>query len=308
MSTFLRRSLTAAEMQARQLLRRRLSLCILVALPVALYLSTLTNGPESAIQFGALGMGWSIASAALFSVLAARAVEPRLVLAGYRPAELMVGRFLLLLAVGGVLASIGAVGMTLVSQPASEGALLAACALVPVVAVALGLAVGAVLPHDLEGVLVIIGVVGVQLSLNQSTWLNLLLPLDGPIQIAYRAGASWPARSARCCCIQLSRPWSCSPSRPWSGRARCGCTTHAPFPGGWSRRARRVAAGTASTRDTLLAAGAGAGAGPERAATAGGKAVLSLAASLSGGRRGLSPRQRARGPRRCSAPGSPARC
>jgi hypothetical protein len=188
MSGFLRRSLTAAEMQARQLLRRRLSLCILVALPVALYLSSLTNGRESAIQFGALGMSWSIASAALFSVLAARAVEPRLVLAGYRPAELMVGRFLLLLAVGGVLAAAGAVGMTVVSAPASEGALLAACALVPVVAVALGLAVGAVLPHDLEGVLVIIGVVGVQLSLNQSTWLNLLLPLDGPIQIAYRAG------------------------------------------------------------------------------------------------------------------------
>jgi len=44
MSAFVRRSLTAAEMQARQLLRRRLSLYILVALPLALYLSTLTNG------------------------------------------------------------------------------------------------------------------------------------------------------------------------------------------------------------------------------------------------------------------------
>jgi hypothetical protein len=188
MATFLRRSLTAAEMQARQLLRRRLSLYILLALPVALYLSTLTNGSESAIQFGALGMGWSVASAALFSVLAARAVEPRLVLAGYRAAELMMGRFLLLLGMGAILAGIGAVGMTLVSGPVDEGALLASCALVPVVAVALGLAVGAVLPHDLEGVLVIIGVVGVQLSLSQSTWLNLLLPLDGPIQLAYRAG------------------------------------------------------------------------------------------------------------------------
>jgi len=188
MSAFVRRSLTAAEMQARQLLRRRLSLYILVALPLALYLSTLTNGEESAIQFGALGMGWSVASAALFSVLAARAVEPRLVLAGYRPAELMMGRFLLLLGIGAILGGIGAVGMTLVSGPASEGALLASCALVPLVSVALGLAVGAVLPHDLEGVLVIIGVVGVQLSLSQSSWLNLLLPLDGPIQLAYRAG------------------------------------------------------------------------------------------------------------------------
>jgi hypothetical protein len=188
MRGFLRRSLTAAEMQARQLLRRRLSLYILLALPVALYLSTLTNGSESAITFGALGMSWSVASAALFSVLAARAVEPRLVLAGYRAAELMVGRFLLLLGVGVVLAGLGALGMTLVSDPADEAALLASCALVPVVSVALGLAVGAVLPHDLEGVLVIIGVVGVQLSLSQSAWVNVLLPLDGPIQLAYRAG------------------------------------------------------------------------------------------------------------------------
>jgi hypothetical protein len=193
MAAFLRRSLIAAEMQARQLLRRRLSLIILVALPVALYLSTLTNGSESAIQFGTLGMGWSVASAALFSVLAARAVEPRLVLAGYRAAELMVGRFILLLGMGAVLAAIGAVGMTLVSAPVSEAALLASCALVPVVAVALGLAVGAVLPHDLEGVLVIIGVVGVQLSLSQNAWVNVLLPLDGPIQLAYRAGGQTAA-------------------------------------------------------------------------------------------------------------------
>jgi hypothetical protein len=190
-TTFLRRALTAAEMQGRQLLRRRVALIILVALPLALYLSTLTNGAAYAIQFGTLGMGWSVASAALFSVLAARAVEPRLVLAGYRASELMVGRFLLLLGVGAVLAGIGALGMTVVSGPVSEGALLASCGLVPVVSVALGLAVGAVLPSDLEGVLVIIGMVGVQLSLNQSSWVNLLLPLDGPIQLAYRAeGAS----------------------------------------------------------------------------------------------------------------------
>jgi hypothetical protein len=249
MATFLRRSLIAAEMQARQLLRRRLSLIILVALPLALYLSTLTNGSESAIQFGALGMGWSVASAALFSVLAARTVEPRLVLAGYRAAELMVGRFILLLGMGAVLAGIGAAGMTLVSAPVSEGALLASCALVPVVAVALGLAVGAVLPHDLEGVLVIIGVVGVQLSLSQNAWVNVLLPLDGPIQLAYRAGgltaapiglmllhalistvalltlaaAVW-ARKVR---VAHPRP---APRAPADGRARGAPTNRMPIP------------------------------------------------------------------------------
>ena len=94
---FLQRTVIAAEMQGRQLLRRRLALAILVALPVALYLAMLSQSKENAIEFGALGMSWSVACAALFAVLAAREAEPRLVLIGFRPVELMLGRFLLLL-------------------------------------------------------------------------------------------------------------------------------------------------------------------------------------------------------------------
>ena len=94
---FVQRTLIVAELQGRQLLRRRLALAILVALPVALYLAMLSQSKENAIEFGALGMSWSVACAALFAVLAAREAEPRLVLIGFRPAELMLGRFLLLL-------------------------------------------------------------------------------------------------------------------------------------------------------------------------------------------------------------------
>jgi hypothetical protein len=188
MTTFVRRAVIAAEMQGRQLLRRRLALAILLGLPTALYLSMLTQSPGNAIQFGALGMSWSIACAALFAVLAAREAEPRLLLSGFRAAELMVGRFLLLVVGGTVLAAVGAAAMTLVSAPVSVAALWGACLLVPPVAVSLGLAVAAVLPQDLEGTLVIIGLVGIQLTLAPGAWLNILLPMDGPIQLAYRAG------------------------------------------------------------------------------------------------------------------------
>jgi hypothetical protein len=188
MSRFIRHAVIAAEMQGRQLLRRHLALAILVGLPVALYLAMLSQSRENAIQFGALGMSWSVACGALFAVLAASEAEPRLLLSGFRASELMVGRFVLLAGGGTLLAVVAALAMTLASSPVSEAALFGACLLVPPVAVSLGLAVAAVLPQDLEGTLVIIGLVGIQLTLTAGAWLNLLLPMDGPIQLANRAG------------------------------------------------------------------------------------------------------------------------
>jgi hypothetical protein len=185
---FWRHVFTAAEMQGRQLGRRRVSLLIVVALPVALYLSQDASSPENAIGFGALGVAWALATTSLFAALSARESEPRLILAGYRSAELLLGRLLVLLLGGFLLCALAAVAMGIISKPVSEGDMLAACALVAVISVPLGLAVGAVLPTDLEGTLVIIGAVGVQLSLPQSSAANLALPLDAPIQFASLAG------------------------------------------------------------------------------------------------------------------------
>src|ERR1035441_4996323 len=76
----------------------------------------------------------------------------------------------------------------LASSPVSVAALFGSCLLVPPIAVSLGLAVAAVLPHDLEGTLVIIGLVGIQLALSGGAWVNGILPMNGPIQLAYLAG------------------------------------------------------------------------------------------------------------------------
>ncbi len=69
--SFWRHVLTAAEMQGRQLGRRRVSLLIVVALPVALYLSQDASSPENPIGFGALGVAWALATTALFAALSA---------------------------------------------------------------------------------------------------------------------------------------------------------------------------------------------------------------------------------------------
>src|SRR6266511_49793 len=86
---------TVAEMQGRDLARRRLALVLLVALPLAFY-GAMAGHESDAIIPGGIAMAFSVAGAAIFSVLSARAVDQRLTLAGLRPSELLLGRLLLL--------------------------------------------------------------------------------------------------------------------------------------------------------------------------------------------------------------------
>ena len=172
------RTLTAAEMQGRDLLRRRLALVILAALPLAFYLSL--GGDNFAPVAGGLGMAWSVAGAGLFSTLAARCIDPRLVQAGYRPAELLLGRLLVLGAVGLTLAAAFGAFILATSAPPNAGALALGVALGAVVGAALGLATAALLPRELEGMLTIIGVVGIEMSLPAGAALGPFLPLYGP--------------------------------------------------------------------------------------------------------------------------------
>jgi len=104
MST-LARIVATAEMLGRDLLRRRLALALLVVLPVAFYVSTRWGEGGNGYTSGGIGLSWSIAGAALYSALAARPVDRRLVLDGYRPFELLAGRVLLLTSFGLVLAT-----------------------------------------------------------------------------------------------------------------------------------------------------------------------------------------------------------
>ena len=175
-----RRILTVAEMQGRDLLRRRLALVILVALPLAFYGANL--GATYAPVLAGVGMSWSVAGAALFATLAARRVDPRLVQAGFRPGELLLGRLLLLVGLGLVLA-IGFSALVFpLSDPPRPSALVLGTMLAALVGVPLGLAVAALLPRELEGMLTIIGVVGIELSLEAGAAPAPFLPLYGPIK------------------------------------------------------------------------------------------------------------------------------
>ena len=54
----------------------------------------------------------------------------------------------------------------------------------------MGLAVGTVMPRELEGMLVIIGVVGITMSLPTESSLAPFLPLYGPIKLLEAASGS----------------------------------------------------------------------------------------------------------------------
>ena len=181
-----------AEMQARDLRRRRVAVGLLIALPLLFYFSLLTE-PEDPFVFvaGGIGMAWSVAGAALFSMLAARRIDPRLVLSGYRPHELLLGRLLLLEAFAVVLL-LGFTVLIEILSPAEEpAALVVGLALAALVGVAVGLAAAAVLPRELEGTLAIVGVVGVNMSVPPNAALAPALPFYGAADFLHRAaGAS----------------------------------------------------------------------------------------------------------------------
>lgn len=168
-----------AEMHGRDLIRRHVALGLLLALPLSFYLAS-AGGDEMAPVTGGIGMSFAVSGAALFSIMSARAVDQRLVLAGYRPVELLLGRVAFL----GPLALAVAAAFTLLMARLSHpdriwvvGLGLAASALQ---AVPFGLAVGAAVPRELEGTLTVIGVIGVQLASSSSTAASKALPFYGP--------------------------------------------------------------------------------------------------------------------------------
>jgi hypothetical protein len=173
------RILVPALMTGRELTRRRVALGLLTALPLAFYAASAGHAHHAATS-GGISMAFSVAGASIFAALTARPVDRRLVLAGYRPVELLAGRLLLLELFGLVVAAVFSVVMVLGTGPPRPWVLAEGVCLVAVTSVPFGLAVGALVPHELEGVMVLIGVVGIQLTLESTQALAKVLPFWGP--------------------------------------------------------------------------------------------------------------------------------
>lgn len=173
------RMLMMAEMHGRDLLRRHFALLLLLALPLAFYLSSSRTG-QHAVTAGGVGMAFAIAGATLFSTLSSADVDQRLVLGGYRPIDLLVGRLLCLGPLGVVVSTCFWLLMTAFSNAAEPWLVLLGVCVVALQAVPLGLAVGAGVARELEGTLVVIGVVGIQMAAAPSSIVAKVLPFHEP--------------------------------------------------------------------------------------------------------------------------------
>ena len=178
----LQRVLIMAEMHGRDLTRRHVALGLLIALPLSFYLASGRDGGQ-AVSAGGIGMAFSVSGATLFSVLSSQNVDQRLVLGGYRPVELLIGRLLFLGPLGLVIAAGFSGLMSVLSHPERPWVLVLGVALVALQSVPFGLAIGSVLSRELEGTLVLIGVVGMQLAVGADATVARVLPFYGPRQL-----------------------------------------------------------------------------------------------------------------------------
>jgi hypothetical protein len=175
------RWLTVAALQGRDLSRRRMALLVLIGLPLAWYTSSAAAGLNYAVGSGTLGVGWCVGATALFTVLGGRSVDPRLVQAGFRPWELLAGRLLMLLGASLVLSTFFATVMVLGSHPHRPGTVMLSIVLIGVVSIGVGLLAAAVVPRELEGTLLLIAFVGIQVGIPSAVaqW----MPYYGPLRM-----------------------------------------------------------------------------------------------------------------------------
>ncbi|MFI5908807.1 ABC transporter permease [Dactylosporangium sp. NPDC051541] len=173
----MRRTIVVAEMVTRDLVRRRAAIALLALVPLAFYLAKHDEKVGQSIRFASLGLAFAVSALGLFSGNAAKGSEPRLRLSGYRPSQLYTGRLLALVGIGLALAAVYC-GIILLDQDLRRpGAIVLMFAVTVLVAAPLGLLIGAVVPRDLEGALLLISMIGLQFLMNPEKSSARLLPL-----------------------------------------------------------------------------------------------------------------------------------
>lgn len=172
----MKKTMTVAEMTLRQLVRRRGVLLLLLLLPLGFYLLRRNDYVGQSVRSLFLGIGWAVSTAALFATSASRDIEPRLRLAGYRTYQLFLGRMLALWLMG-VGLTVPFFGLTAVDQ---EGLRLPATALGMLCCVAVaapfGMLIGDLLPRELEGTLLLLTAVGLQMTMDPADAIAKLTP------------------------------------------------------------------------------------------------------------------------------------
>lgn len=192
--------LTVAEMTLRELGRRRGVLLLLLALPLSFYLIRRGDYVGQSIRSLFVGVGWAVSTAALFATGAARSIEPRLRMAGYRSHHLYAGRLAGLWAMG-VLLAVPFLALVAFDAPRVRiGAVALALLFCVTVAAPFGMLIGMLMPRELEGTLVLLTAVALQMLIDPADALSKLTPFWSSREIGTYAvdltGADYLVRGA----------------------------------------------------------------------------------------------------------------
>lgn len=176
-------------MQAREYKHRLLILLIVVILPVAFWASmyysaggdpTPINIPTGTgtveiivparesypTELGLMGIAWAVAVAAFFTITGSIEKDKRLILCGYSSWQILGARLILLTGVVLLVSIIPLILFVPTLSPLNPELVWLASFLVGLIAVEIGLLVGALIPRHTEGVLIIIGVFGIGMNIQ----------------------------------------------------------------------------------------------------------------------------------------------
>jgi len=233
----LRRVAAVARSQARELSRRRLALAMLILLPLVFY--WITRSDDYAPVFASVGIGWAFSVATLFLTQGMHQVSPRLSLLNFRSGEILAGRVLCALTFGALVAA--GLWLYIRRDPVivNETELIWAFAFALLGSVTLGLAVGALVQREMEAMLLLVGIIGIQFVVDPGTTFAKVLPLyAAERQAAVAAGWGWPLQSLR---------WTAAVSAVLFTVAVVASTVRAPRP---INRSSSTSSGTGSASGT----------------------------------------------------------
>ena len=167
----------------RELLRRRVAMGLLVALPAAFYLTNVNDPHTNSLVDAGLGVAWAAGAGALFATQGAAVIEQRLRLTGFSRIELALGRSAVVAAIATTVSVVTIPVVWAISQPPTPVGLVLGVVTMTAVAGSLGTLLGVVTSRDLESTIALIGVIGIDVSLTSNERLGSVLPLRGSINL-----------------------------------------------------------------------------------------------------------------------------
>ena len=169
----------------RELTRRRGALALATLLPLTFYLVRLETH-WTAIRLLSIGLGWATATLALFTQVSSRSVDRRLTVSGAPPAVLLLGRYLAVLGLGWTIGLLYSclVLTTIGDELTHPGAVPVMLLLTATVATPLGSLAAALVPRDLEGALLLLSVMAVQVLVDPTEDWTRVLPLWSTRELA----------------------------------------------------------------------------------------------------------------------------